>query len=189
HGTGVPAEEVLVVPVDVVLRGKGRSRGVAPTQLPLQPAQSARVLVVEDSRDNQALVRAYLRHAGVRLDIAENGEEACRMYKESQFDLILMDMQMPILDGYSATREIRRLEAESSPRQRTPILALTAHALSEEIKKCLDAGCDAHLAKPVRKQDLIDAIEVFARRDSQLGGINAGRDDEGRIADDLGREA
>lgn len=165
-------------------------------QLPLRP-DGTHVLLVEDSLDNQALVQAYLKNERVRLEIASNGLEGCRMYKESQFDLILMDMQMPILDGYSATREIRRLEAEDPSRTKTPILALTAHALSEEIKKCLDAGCDGHLAKPVRKQELIDAIEFYSQRpanenDRQQGGWHARRnsnaDTEGRIANDMGRE-
>ncbi|HVK62598.1 MAG TPA: response regulator, partial [Bdellovibrionales bacterium] len=123
--------------------------------------RKTRILLVEDSPDNQAIVTAYLRHASVDLSIASNGLEACDKYVNGTFDLIFMDMQMPILDGYSATREIRRLEDELG-RSRTPIVALTAHVLTDEIRKSLASGCDWHLAKPVRKQQLLDVVDVYS---------------------------
>ena len=125
--------------------------------------QKKRVLLVEDSADNQALVKAYLKNEDIDLDIVADGLQAVGKVNTTSYDLVLMDMQMPVLDGYRATRRIRELETEKNW-GRSPIVALTAHALNEEIKRCLDAGCDGHLAKPVRKQQLIEAINLFYRR-------------------------
>ncbi len=127
-----------------------------------------RILLVEDSPDNQAIVLAYLRKSEVDITIAVNGKDACEKYTRACFDLIFMDMQMPVLDGYSATREIRRFEAEHGL-TKTPIVALTAHALTDEIKRSLDSGCDRHLAKPVRKQQLLDAIAEIRMTGTQIG--------------------
>lgn len=148
------------------------------------------VLLVEDSSDNQALIQAYVRGSKVKLDIASNGAEACEKFRRGKYDMILMDMQMPVMDGYSATRTIRQMELESE-RPKTPILALTAHALTEEIKKSLDAGCDGHLAKPVRKQQLLETIELFTKGVIDAGGTieGGGKEAEERSAGHLGREA
>lgn len=148
--------------------------------------EGLKILLVEDSPDNRALVLAYLRDCPVKVEIAENGQEACEKFRLSRYDLILMDMQMPILDGYSATRQIRVSEAIDD-RLKTPIVALTAHALNEEIKKCLDAGCDGHLAKPVRKAQLIDAIEMFAGRNDDARGSTIDKDFT--VTDNLGRSS
>ncbi len=81
-------------------------------------------------------------------------------FKEEKYDIVLMDMQMPVMDGFAATRLIRAWEAENN-HPATPVIALTAYALPEEIKHCTDAGCDSHISKPVRKKKLIQAIEDF----------------------------
>lgn len=119
------------------------------------------LLLVEDSEDNRFLVLAYLKKTPYRIDTADNGQIAVEKFLSHAYDLILMDMQMPVMDGYTATREIRRREREEE-RKRTPIIALTAHALKEDIQKSLDAGCDAHLTKPINKRLLLDAIREFA---------------------------
>jgi signal transduction histidine kinase len=120
-----------------------------------------RILLVDDPEDNRALTLAFLRRSGSEIDIAEHGAAALARVEQEQFDLILMDMQMPIMDGYEATRRIRALEAESG-RPRVPIIALTAYAFREQGARCLEAGCDAHVAKPVDKRTLLDTIRTCA---------------------------
>ena len=118
------------------------------------------ILLVEDSEDNSFLVQAYLKNTNYQLDIAENGQIAVEKFQSTVYDLILMDVQMPVMDGYSATREIRILEKEKGLKP-TPIIAMTAHALKEDEQKSFDAGCDAHLTKPIRKPILLETIRKF----------------------------
>jgi PAS domain S-box-containing protein len=122
-----------------------------------------RVLIVEDNPENVILLQAYLEGLPLSLHFAVNGVEAVRKRRESDFDLILMDIQMPIMDGRTATREIRLWENENSM-PRVPVVALTAHALSSAHAESIDAGCDWHLSKPVERHDLVEAIAKFAKR-------------------------
>ncbi len=127
-----------------------------------------RILMAEDNEDNQTLIRAYLRNLPVDLTIAPDGQAALEHFRSGSYDLVLMDMQMPGMDGYDATREIRSYEMSlmGSPEdssERTPIVALTAHAMSDEVERILEIGCDAHLSKPVKKTSLVDAIVKYAR--------------------------
>ena len=124
----------------------------------LQGAQGLRILLAEDSQDNVLLIQSYLKAGGCVADLASNGEIAVQKFISGAYDIILMDVQMPIMDGYSATRRIRQWEGENRARP-VPILALTAHALLEEVRKSLDAGCTAHLTKPIRKATLLRAID------------------------------
>ncbi len=101
--------------------------------------------------------------------MVKNGQEALEKFQQGFYDLILMDIQMSIMDGYQATREIRRWE-ESEGRKRTPILALTAHALKGDAEKSIEAGCDGHLTKPIRKQVLLEAIDHFTMPDADRNG-------------------
>ncbi|MCK5840560.1 MAG: response regulator [Candidatus Sabulitectum sp.] len=119
-----------------------------------------RILAADDSSDNRFLLTAFLKKFPCDLTIVENGQEAVDSFKENEYDIVLMDMQMPVLDGFAATRIIREWEVENG-HDATPILALTAYALPEEIKHCTDAGCDSHISKPVRKKKLIQAIQDF----------------------------
>jgi len=109
------------------------------------------ILVVEDVIDNQDLFRLFLEAAGARVDIAVNGQEAVEKASDG-YDVILMDIQMPILDGLSATRTLRTNGVA------TPIIALTAHAMPEEVAKSKAAGCVDHVAKPVSSSTLVAAI-------------------------------
>lgn len=117
----------------------------------------AKVLIVEDNEDNRLIVKTFLKGLNLDLHFAENGEVALKLFNESKYDLILMDMQMPILDGYEAIRMIRSLEKKNNL-PKTPVLALTAYALQEDIKRSLEAGCDDHLSKPIKKKDLISKL-------------------------------
>ena len=119
------------------------------------------ILLVEDNEDNRLLVRTYLKNSPYIIDEAENGKIAVDMYRNNSYSLILMDVQMPVMDGHEATRVIRVLEVENG-RPKTPIIALTAHAIKEEIDKCLAAGCDTHVGKPIKKSTLIEIIEDYA---------------------------
>lgn len=116
-----------------------------------------RILLADDSEDNRLLLRGYLKHTPFQLDEAEDGEVAQDMFKRNSYDLLLMDMQMPVMDGYAATRAIRSWE-QASRLNPTQIIALTASALNEDVARCLEAGCDLHLSKPVRRQPLFEAI-------------------------------
>ena len=114
------------------------------------------VLLVEDNPVNQAVAAAMLDALGVRMQLACNGEEAIAMLDERDFDLVLMDCQMPVMDGYEATRTIRRLHANRTTR--LPIIALTANALQDDEAKCIKAGMDAFLAKPFSIAQLRSAL-------------------------------
>jgi PAS domain S-box-containing protein len=115
------------------------------------------ILMADDSHDNRALIRAYLKKTPYRLEDAENGRQAIDKFIAGKFDLVLMDIQMPIVDGYEATTFIRGWE-RANHRHRTPIVALTASALEEAVHRTKAAGCDAHVTKPVKKSTLLDAI-------------------------------
>ncbi|HLA50149.1 MAG TPA: response regulator, partial [Thermodesulfovibrionia bacterium] len=98
------------------------------------------ILLVEDSRDNRLLIEAYLKKTPHKIEIAENGEIALEKFMSGKYDIVFMDMQMPVMDGYTSTKIIRKWEAEKGS-ESTPIIALTAHALKEDEQKSLDAGC------------------------------------------------
>jgi len=122
-----------------------------------------RILLVEDSADNRILIKAYLKGTPYQIDVAENGQIAFDKFTSSgSYDLVLMDMQMPLMDGYTATQEIRKWEKENKAKA-TTIIALTANALREDIQRSLEAGCNLHLTKPIRKPVLLDAIKEFSQ--------------------------
>ena len=112
------------------------------------------VLLVEDHRVNQMVAEAMLKKLGYQVHLAANGLEALQMYEQAEIDLILMDCQMPEMDGYEATRRIRELERASDSGSRVPILAMTAHTTEEDTSLCFTSGMDDCLAKPVRCDDL-----------------------------------
>ncbi len=118
------------------------------------------VLLADDSEDNVFLIQSYLRHSGCSVDVAENGEVAVQKFRSAPYDLVLMDLQMPVMDGYVATRRIREWEREQQAKP-APILALSAYALQSEIDKSRDAGCTAYLTKPIRRKTLLEAIEKY----------------------------
>ena len=139
--------------------------------LPKAPDEyrSWRILLVEDSKDNRYLIQSYLKNSSFEIDIAENGEIAVGKFTSTEYDLVLMDMQMPVMDGYMATKEIRKWE-RGQMRQPIPIVALTAHALKEDAGKSFEAGCNDHITKPVKKSLLLETInEYLGRRQDDAG--------------------
>src|SRR5690625_2839947 len=117
------------------------------------------VLMAEDNRTNQMVISAMLREHPVELTIVENGTDAIHAFRKQSFDLVLMDLSMPELDGLSATTAMREIEAENA-RPRTPIIALTASALEIDRERCLAADMDDYLSKPVRKAEILKAIRT-----------------------------
>lgn len=124
------------------------------------------ILVVDDSEDNRTLIKHYLKTYKHLIMEADNGAIALERYKSGKFDLILMDMQMPVKDGYQATKEIRAWEKihHIAP---TPIVALTAYALKEDQEKSLMAGCNLHVPKPIKKQVLLNVLKFAVGTGSQ----------------------
>ena len=120
-----------------------------------------RILLVEDTADNRLLVKAYLKDTAYVIDEAENGEVALEEFKNHPYRLVLMDVQMPVMDGHEATRRMRAWEKEHG-KAPTPIIALTAHAIKEDVEKSLAAGCTAHLTKPIKKTTLLQAIGEYS---------------------------
>lgn len=136
---------------------------VAATCADAAPATGAppRVLVVEDNPVNQLVVQTMLNKLGCVVDIADNGAIAVHLVDERAYDLVFMDCQMPVKDGYTATAEIRAMPA---PKNQVPIVALTASAMPEDRVRCLEAGMDEYIAKPVPKDALARVIELFAAK-------------------------
>ena len=136
----------------------GKASTLNPADLP-----PARILVAEDSPDNRLLISAYLRNTRCQIDFAENGQIAVEKFTANNYDLVLMDIQMPVMDGHAATRTIRAWEREHDAGH-TNIIALTASALDAEEARTLEAGCDAHVAKPVKKATLLGTINRYAAK-------------------------
>jgi len=123
-----------------------------------------RILLVEDNDINKMIALEMLEETGVDVDVAVNGAEAIAQLQQQQYELILMDVQMPIMDGYEATRRIRALDGELNS---IPIIAMTAHALEGDSGKSLEAGMDYHISKPFEPDDLIAIIVRFIEQRSQ----------------------
>ncbi|MGD9489628.1 MAG: response regulator [Calditrichaceae bacterium] len=115
------------------------------------------VLIAEDNKINQKLVVKILEKAGIRSDVATNGLDALEAVRKNRYDIILMDCQMPGMDGYQATQAIREMESKNNG-QSLPIVALTAHAFREDLKKCIDSGMQDYLIKPIKKEDLLNMV-------------------------------
>lgn len=112
------------------------------------------VLVVEDNVINQKVTMANLRQLGHDVEIAENGKKAVEMFENGEYDLILMDIQMPVMDGYEATQEIRKYEEENNISDKIKIIAVTANALKEDRSKCINAGMNDYITKPIKQAEL-----------------------------------
>ncbi len=144
---------VTTLPKPVASEVKSKDDGLKYKAENILLLSGIRVLIAEDSIDNQVLVSVVLRKQGATVDTAKNGVEAFKMGMNGNFDIILMDIQMPEMDGYEATRALREAGFKK------PIVALTAHAMAEERARTLAAGCDGHLTKPLNQTELIETVE------------------------------
>jgi two-component system, sensor histidine kinase and response regulator len=164
-------ENVLVKPVTsstlfetiiAVFRAHQEATGhdqIAPS-FEIARTRGTRVLLVEDNEINQEVAIGLLEDAAIQVDLAENGEIAVRMAQENDYDVVLMDMQMPVMDGIEATRAIR-----SDPRlQSLPIIAMTANAMAADREKCLKAGMNDHIGKPIDPDQLFSVLLRWAER-------------------------
>jgi CheY-like chemotaxis protein len=131
-----------------------------------------RILLADDSVDNRLLVRAYLAKTGYVLDEAENGQVALDKLKSGSYDVVFMDIQMPVMDGFSAVRRVRQWEREQGGR-RTPIIALTASTFDETVRKAAEAGCDSHLGKPLKRSTLLRVIREISQGEPANGPASA----------------
>ena len=135
-------------------------------QMPAAAQKILDILLVEDNPDNQMLFIAYLNKSPHKVQIVDNGQAAVEIFRKRDFDLVFMDIQIPILDGLSATRSIRQWESkkvkEKKGQQFTPIYALTAHAMKQEVENTSAAGCDGHISKPFKREDIFNIIEKYA---------------------------
>jgi two-component system sensor histidine kinase/response regulator len=150
------------------LQATDETPGLAPEQTAFDAASTrgARVLLVEDNEINQEVALGQLEDAEVLVDVAENGEIAIRMVRDSDYDLVLMDMQMPVMDGIEATRIIR-----SDPRfEALPIIAMTANAMAADRDRCLNAGMNDHIPKPIDPEELFRVLTQWTK------GRNAGQE-------------
>jgi CheY-like chemotaxis protein len=130
-----------------------------------EPARDAvipcHILLVEDNAVNQVLAVRLLERQGHSVVVASNGREAVEAFSVKTFDLILMDVQMPVMNGYEATAAIR--EKEKSGGGRIPIVALTAHAVKGDRERCLEAGMDGYLSKPIKSRELVDLVAAITQ--------------------------
>ncbi|MBF6559592.1 MAG: PAS domain S-box protein [Candidatus Binataceae bacterium] len=145
------AQTAAMIAAAATMRGAGSAAAIDRDERPLH------ILLADDSPDNRLLIDAYLKNMPYRIDHAENGAIAIEMAGRNAYDLVLMDIQMPVVDGYTATTTIRNCEAAEG-RRRVPIIALTASALDDAVRRSVAAGCDAHVSKPVKKATLLEAI-------------------------------
>jgi two-component system sensor histidine kinase/response regulator len=124
-----------------------------------------KILLCDDSEDTRILVKKFLAGTLHILDVAENGTVASNKFMEIDYDLVLLDMHMPVMDGFSTVKNMRKYEEETT-KSRVPIIALTADAFKEDTVKVIDAGCDGHVVKPLRKATLFEIIDKYSRQAS-----------------------
>ena len=135
----------------------------APKPVPPAPPPGGRILIAEDNEVNQRVIAGLLEGAGYELHFAANGKIAVDLFRQNAYALVLMDVSMPVMDGMAATRIIRDFEA-SGGRRRTPVIAVTAHAMTEERREFLSRGADAVLTKPLDKAELLETVRTWTGR-------------------------
>jgi CheY-like chemotaxis protein len=126
------------------------------------------VLVAEDNRVNQRLTTRLLEKRGHRVVMTANGREALEALAKGSYDLVLMDMQMPEMDGFEATSALREIEKRKGDGAHQPVIALTAHAMKGDRERCEAAGMDGYLAKPIRTPELDAVLEIYMTRRSSV---------------------
>ena len=160
--------------VDQVLTGKTpHAPNIKTSQRALTTFRGNKILLVEDNPVNQRVAQRILQNLAAEVTIANNGAEALERMAAANFDAVLMDCQMPVMDGFTATQRIRESEL-SRGTKRLPIIALTANVMSEDREKCLAAGMDAHLGKPIETAQVIEALSRFLKVPATAPAIDRG---------------
>ncbi|MBF0383116.1 MAG: response regulator [Magnetococcales bacterium] len=163
---GVGSVFKLILPLQIITPTKYSSHDSLNKKAKVENANSKcvskklNILLAEDAEDNVILFQAFLNSSGHNIYIAENGAEALRKFQKEKYDIVFMDMEMPVMDGCTSTRAMRSWEQENGLHP-TPIIALSANAMHEHKKKSLKAGCDLHLSKPISKAKLLEYIDQF----------------------------
>jgi two-component system sensor histidine kinase/response regulator len=139
--------------------------------------QALHILLVEDNAVNQRVASRLLEKRGHRVALAGNGLEALQALEQETYDLVLMDVQMPQMDGLEATAKIREKERHSTRHQ--PVVALTARAMKGDLEHCLSAGMDGYLSKPIRPEELDDLLDKYAGTSFSLVGVARREPDNG----------
>ncbi len=155
----------LVLPTAEALAPQAEAEAVAPLERPV------RLLLVEDVAVNRELVKTVLAAFDIEIDTAEDGVQAIEAFRQREYDLVLMDVQMPVMDGLTATRRIRALPIPAAAS--TPIVAMTANVLPDQIARCVEAGMDDHLGKPMKPAELLNAIARWSETRREAGSAEA----------------
>jgi PAS domain S-box-containing protein len=163
----------LTALVDQVLTGNVTRKTRLQPALGINPTlRGHRILLVEDNPVNQRVAQHLLQKLAADVTLAHNGADALERLAESSYDAVLMDCQMPVMDGFTATRRIRELERQSGRGKRLPIIALTANVMSEDRENCLAAGMDAHLGKPIEPAQLIDCLGRYLKSEAERPAVD-----------------
>src|SRR5580692_7369541 len=150
--------------IDQVLTGNVTRKTPLPPTMGFNPTlKGHRILLVEDNPVNQRVAQHLLQKLAADVTLANNGADALQRLTESAYDAVLMDCQMPVMDGFTATRRIRELERQNGRAKRLPIIALTANVMSADRENCIAAGMDAHLGKPIEPARLIDCLSRYLK--------------------------
>ncbi|WP_374030115.1 ATP-binding protein [Bdellovibrio bacteriovorus] len=147
----------ILLPHRPDLASSQEKKTTAPIRWNIPAGKRFHILLVDDSEDNRVLIIHYLKNLPFACDEAINGQEAVDKFKQNKYDLVFMDMQMPIMTGYKATETIRHYEEQNSL-PHTPIIALTATAVVEDLERAITSGCDSYAVKPVKKSEIIDIL-------------------------------
>ncbi|WP_424813060.1 response regulator [Roseococcus sp. YIM B11640] len=163
HGAIFWAEVPLQIATDAPPASPSAAPPPATPAGPATPGRALRLLVVDDIAVNRTLARVMLEQAGYEVTLASHGAEAVEAVRKNTYDAVLMDVQMPVMDGLEATRHIRKLPP---PASEIPIIALTASAMADQVEACRAAGMDAHLAKPINRAEMLAVVAEVSRRRS-----------------------
>jgi|GEM_PF-621837 len=152
--------------IEIPMRG-GKSSPAIVQQESMDTGKPLRILLADDSEDNQLLIRTFLKNTPHTIEVAGNGLMALEKFRSATFDVVLMDMQMPVMDGYTAVRMIRQWEKEWGVPE-VPIVAITAFALTDVKERCLQAGCSGFVTKPISKEGILRVIYEFADKKHEM---------------------
>jgi PAS domain S-box-containing protein len=159
--------------IDQVLTGNVTRKTLPRPTMGVNPIlRGHRILLVEDNAVNQRVAQHLLQKLAADVTLANNGADALQRLAESPYDVVLMDCQMPVMDGFTATRRIRESERQSGRGKRLPIIALTANVMSEDRENCIAAGMDAHLGKPIEPAQLIDCLSRYLKRGEERQAVD-----------------